>query len=393
MRRKRNSPRRKKKAEAVKLVVVISVLTLAAIVAVLVWPSGPGSQAFHPRDYRTEPVPADPLIEILPVGDVDRSAVELVADSIGIAFEVRTRIAGRMALPEPAFDEARGQYSADWMLRVASALRSEDSFRTFLVTNADIYSGDLPCLLSLVSADGRMIVISTARLGGVGRVELPLEQVTARTKRLTVRAVASSLGVKPCDNDCVLAGALLPENLDKTPGYFCPVCATALEDRLKTGIGSPHAHFQAALLYLEDGSIDGAIAELRKAIALKGDYLAAYLNLGELYVQKGWHAEAITVLRKAAAIAPKNVEPRTRLAQLLLLNDQAQSALEELQVALAVDPDSREIHRLLGLTYQFYVGDPRRALAHYRKFLELGGDASLIDGALEDLRQAVEGEK
>ncbi len=372
-----------------KLVAVISVLALTAALTVLLvfrspGPAAPGSQA---PGFHTEIVPAQPLIEIFPVGTIERADLKLIADSIASAFKVRTRVVSGMALPEPARNDARNQYSADWVLRVAAALKSEGAFRTLLVIEADIYSGDLPYILFLNSPDAKMALISIARLGGVGRVELGLEQVRKRTRGLAIRALAASLGIRRCDNDCILASRPTLENLDRMPRYFCPQCANALQDKLQTGIGSPHAHFQSALLYLEDGSIDGAIEELRKAIALKHDYLAAQLNLAELYLQKGWHAEAITTLRKAAALAPRNPEPRTRLAQVLLLNSQADAALEELTLALTIDPDSRETHRLLGITYQFYLGDAERARAHYRKFLDLGGDPAQVDRLLDYSRE------
>jgi archaemetzincin len=367
----------------VKLFAVISGLVLAAVLLLLFVFSHSGAHNAGDPSFSIETVPAEPVIEIMPVGEVEQADLELVAAAVSGTFKLRTITSGAMALPNAALDETRCQYNADWMLRVADALRSEGAFRTMLVTAADIYSGSLPYVLSMCSGDRRMTVISTARLARRDRIEYPLETVRTRIRRLAVRAVAYTLGVGPCHNDCVLAGRVSIENLDKGPDYFCPECATALQDTLSTDIGSPHEHFKAALLYLQDDSLDGAIKEFKKAIELKRDYLAAYLNLGELYLRKGWHAEAIQTLRAAEAVAPQDVEPRTRLAQVLLLGDQPASALEELHGALAIDPGSREVYRLLGITYQFYCGDAERARAHYRKFIELGGDPEIVRELLE----------
>lgn len=361
-----------------KLLAAISILTILGLLVILPQSARFEKQAPSRTGFRTEPVPAEPLVEIVPVGDVVQADLELVAQSVAGAFNVRTEITNGIALPEAAWNEARKQHNGDWILRLANALKSAGAFRTILVTGADIYSGDLPRIASLISPDRKILLISIAGLEGPEGVELPLEQVQNRIRRLAIRVLVTSLKIRGCSNDCVLAGKSTLENLDKVPDYFCPECASLLELTLQTGIGSPYSYFMEALFHTQAGELDGAIKKLKKAINLKKNYLAAYLNLAELYVEKRWHAEAITTLRRAAGIAPANIEPRTRLAQVLLLNGQADRALEELQVALAMDPDSREVHRLLGITYHFYFNLYEHALAHYQKFLELGGDVETI---------------
>jgi predicted Zn-dependent protease len=379
---KRKQGSRKRKIRPVKLLAPISILTLAAIIVILPQSRGIDKPQAYPVGFHTEPVPAEPLVEILPVGEVAQTDLELVAQSIALAFKVRTNIVNGMALPEAAWNEARKQHNADWILRVTGALRSEGAFRTILVMAADIYSGGLPFVISMVSPDRKMILISTARLEGSEGVELPLEQVRSRISRLAVRLFVASLNMRGCSNDCVLAGKSILENLDKVPGYFCPECASLLELTLQTGIGSPYSYLMEALFHSQAGELDEAIEKLRRAINLKSDYLAAYLNLAELYVEKGWHAEAITVLRKASRAVPGSIEPRKKLVWVLLQINQPSTALEELHGALALAPDSRELHRMLGIVYQFYFSDPERATYHYQRFLELDGDPALIEDLL-----------
>ena len=361
-------------------------LAIAGVALAAVLRSGePAAPPARTLLFHTESAPAEPLVEIVPAGKVDRTELEAVAEAISNAFHVRTRVAGGFPLPEPARDEARGQYNADWILRVAQALGSGSAWRTLLVTQADTYSGELPYVLSGASGDRKTLLICTFRLGSAGHVEFPVELARNRLRRLAVCVLASSLGLRRCDNDCILAAGTDPAGLDGAPDYFCPECARTLQDILRTGIGSPHSHLHTALLYLEDGSLDGAISELKKAVALKPDYLAAYLNLGEVYAAKGWYAEAVTAYRRAAQAAPEIAEPRTRLAQVLLLSNQPAAALEALQAALALDRGNREVHRLLGIAYHFYLGRPERACAHYRRFLELGGDPEEIKDLLEHI--------
>lgn len=380
---------KKKEVRAVKkLLLPIALVALATVLAVLFWPTGTEPNGAAGASLHTEVIPADPLVEVVPVGEVEPSDIKLVTDALAHAFKLRTRSGSPMVLPEPAYDEARKQYNADWVLRVAGALKESSAFRTVLVSAADIYSGETPYIFSLSYPWRKLSLVSTTRLGSQGRIEEPLDKVRERLKKLAIRAFAASLGLEGCESDCVLAGRPCLATLDRVPYYFCPHCALELSSKLKSEIGSPHGHFQAALMYLQAGSPDGAISEFKKAIELKSDYFAAYLNLGEVYSNVGYQAEAIATYRKAAAVAPTSPEPRLRLGRELLLSNQPRLALEELHAALALQRDLREAHRLLGITYQCFLSDPERARAHYRKFRELGGDPEAIKELLDDIEQA-----
>jgi len=367
----------------VKLLAAISLAALAVFAAVLALAPAPEPPA-HPG-FHTEIVPAELIVEIMPVGEIEPDWLAEASRAIGMSFRVRANIASAMALPEPAFDEARKQYNGDWILRLAGVLISANAFRTVLVTSEPIYSGDLPRICYLVSPDSKMILVSTAGMSGPEGIELPVEKINVRIRRLAVRAVAASLDITECENDCILSGESRPESLDSLPDYFCTRCAQLLDDKTGTGIGSPYGHFRAAMLYLEDGSVDGAIEELNKAVELKRDFISAYLNLSELYLQKGWHAEAVTALRRAVSAAPGSVEPRTRLAQVLLLNNQAPAAVEELRAALAIEPQFLEAHRLMGIACHFYILDFDSARKHYRAYLRFGGHSEEIKKLLEEL--------
>jgi predicted Zn-dependent protease/Tfp pilus assembly protein PilF len=315
----------------------------------------------------------------LPVGDVDRSFVGIVDESVASTFKVKTKVGGEMVLPNAALHEGRGQYNADVLLTAARGLRETDAFRTILVTGADIYAGELPYVLCHATPDGKLMLLSTARLERTGRVEMPLDVLRSRVNKLTIRLFSASLKMKACDSDCVLAGELNIETLDKVPGYFCSECATVLKHRLETDIGSPYSHYVSATYYAQAGEFGNAVEEFKKAIALKGDYLTAYLDLAKLYERHNWLAEALDTLRKTLEIAPDSLLARNRIAQVYLLTDQPRLALEQLHTALAMDKESLEAHRLLFITYKCYMNDPKRAQAQKKKFLELGGDPGSIE--------------
>jgi len=380
---------RKREAKAVKLMTAIYVVTFCAIVVLGFWVdkglapsrSGPaGSQLGSGESAGGEkPREAELAVDIVPLGDVDRSFVGMVDESIASTFKVDTRLSGEMVMPNAAFDEGRGQYNADVLLEAARGLRKTNAFRTVLITGADIYSGDLPYVLCLSSPDGRIMLLSTARLERTGRVETPLEILRSRLSKNSIRLFAASLRIAGCSSDCVLAGDLSIETLDRVPRYFCAECATVLEHRLDKDIGSPYSHYLSATYYAQEGEFQKAVDEFKKAIELKNDYLIAYLDLATVYERHNWLAEALETLRKAVEIAPTSLLVRTKLGQVYLLTDQPRPALEQLHTALAMDKESLEAHRLLFITYKCFMNEPQRAQDHRKKYLELGGDPRSIE--------------
>ncbi len=347
-----------------------------------------------PAAVGEKPEKAELVVKVVPLGDVDRSWVGIIDETIASTFKVGTKVGSEMVLPNAALDEGRGQYNADVLLEAARGVGRTDAFRTILVTGADIYAGELPYVLCHAAPDGKHMLLSTARLERTGRVETPLDILRSRINKLAIRLFAASLKMTSCDMDCVLAGDLSLETLDKAPGYFCTECATVLKHRLERDIGSPYSHYLSATHYAQAGEFNNAVEEFKKAIALKEDYLTAYLDLAMLYERHNWFAEALDTLRKTLEIAPTSLLARHRIAQVYLLTDQPRPALEQLHTALAMDKESLEAHRLLFITYKCFMNDPQKAQVHRKKFLDLGGDPRSIELTKEYLQPPSEqGEK
>jgi Flp pilus assembly protein TadD len=128
------------------------------------------------------------------------------------------------------------------------------------------------------------------------------------------------------------------------------------------------------------GDLEGAAAELRRALELAPDLVGAMANLGAIALQQGRTGEAVTVLRRAVEKDPGNVESRTNLivalgtsgdlegarallvkaeeqgqrvplfynalAYALLVNGRRDEALETVRRALALDPRQADALRL-----------------------------------------------
>jgi tetratricopeptide (TPR) repeat protein len=121
--------------------------------------------------------------------------------------------------------------------------------------------------------------------------------------------------------------------------------ATALANGL-TGAEAAHVN-RAVILAGPLGNAADAEAELQQAIALNGEFLPAWLNLGELHEDQGNAAAARRAYDRALHIAPGNGRAQARLAALTVLEGDAAAAVAALEArchaGLAANDDALEI--------------------------------------------------
>ncbi len=124
-------------------------------------------------------------------------------------------------------------------------------------------------------------------------------------------------------------------------------------------------------------------------------------------IEEGRVREGLARLEEASRLAPTSGEPLRRMAEAKRDMGLLDEAIEHIEQALAIDPSTRNGHFMLGvflsekgehdaavvayeselrinenyapahlnlgLTYQFHLANPNRAMYHYRRYLELGG--------------------
>jgi Flp pilus assembly protein TadD len=126
------------------------------------------------------------------------------------------------------------------------------------------------------------------------------------------------------------------------------------------------------LIELEDW--EGAAAWLDSALAQHEDYPAVHAAQGLLALRTGNTAQAVDELTRARTLAPDDVEVLTNLGAALLEQGLLVRATELLERAQRLDPDGAEVAFDLGLASD-RAGDQRRAVFHYRRFMELAASA------------------
>ncbi len=78
---------------------------------------------------------------------------------------------------------------------------------------------------------------------------------------------------------------------------------------------NPHIHLSMGNILFYLGKSSESIAELKKAIEIKPDFLQAFVNLGKVYQSIGNPADAKAILNRARELDPNNTEVKTLLTQ------------------------------------------------------------------------------
>jgi tetratricopeptide (TPR) repeat protein len=133
--------------------------------------------------------------------------------------------------------------------------------------------------------------------------------------------------------------------------------------------------------------VAGAIQNMRQALAIPS-YLTpwdAHLYLGGILLDQGKVDDAITEIRKAIDVQPEFGEAHNALGYALLLKQRNEEAVEALSRAVRFAPTLVAAHRNLGLAY-VQMGKKEDARASFRKVVELAPpESSMVAEARKQL--------
>ena len=126
-----------------------------------------------------------------------------------------------------------------------------------------------------------------------------------------------------------------------------------------------------ATMALEEGDIDGAIAEFESALAKEGDVgTVMRTNLARAWLVKGDLDKARTLALEAVRAEPENKQAVLVLAGVETKKKNLPAAVELLEKAIAVDPTYTQARTKLGEVYE-EMGRDDDALAQYMKVVEI----------------------
>lgn len=149
---------------------------------------------------------------------------------------------------------------------------------------------------------------------------------------------------------------------------------------------SASAHFNLGTALTHAGRIDAAIAALRRALQIRPDFPSAHNNLGNaLALRDGGSGEALRHFREALRLDPAHAEARVSLARVYARRGESAPAIRELREVVRIRPDSSdalaELAWLLATARDGTTGDRREAvdLAERAVTLSARREASELD--------------
>jgi protein O-mannosyl-transferase len=132
---------------------------------------------------------------------------------------------------------------------------------------------------------------------------------------------------------------------------------------------------------LEEGDVDGAMAQFRMALQLQPNLAETHANIADALSRKGQLVESIQEFENALALDPGLPEVHFNLANALRQKGEIRDAIAQYGEALKLKPGYAEAHSNLGYAL-FQTGDLPNAIDHWKKAVELQPDNV---GALNNL--------
>lgn len=131
----------------------------------------------------------------------------------------------------------------------------------------------------------------------------------------------------------------------------------------------PQLHYNLGVCYSRLKDIEAALDHLRKAVQLKPDYTKAQLELSHCLEQKKEYQEATAILQKIAVIEPQSSDIHRRLGRLYNHLEDLENAEQSFKKALSLSPHDATTLLELGNTLNM-LDKPHEAINHYMHVLE-----------------------
>jgi spermidine synthase len=158
----------------------------------------------------------------------------------------------------------------------------------------------------------------------------------------------------------------------------------SLLERIKTNNKDVDAIIKLGTVYQNQGMLDKAIEEFKKAIELDPNSMLAHSNLAYIYEGKEMINEAIAEFKELLRIQPKMPQIHVGLGLLYDKQGLTDDAIAEMKNAIQQDPKATAAIINLGILYR-KKGMLDEAIEQFKKLIEIQPDAAAFHGYLGDL--------
>lgn len=165
------------------------------------------------------------LLQLLPIGNVERSLLQSLQAAIPQRLQVRCEIFPAVLDPEAAFHPERQQYHSSEILQRMQVFTGRQ-WRLLGVANIDLYIPILKYVFGEAQMGGPCAVVSTYRLRQeFYGLEADDELLRQRLLKESIHELGHTLNLQHCeDYRCVMASAHAVEWIDLRESVLCEVC-------------------------------------------------------------------------------------------------------------------------------------------------------------------------
>jgi archaemetzincin len=178
------------------------------------------------------------ILEILPMGEVDRTAFDYLALGLRIRFGRQVEIIPDQQLPSEAFEATRNQWLAREILR--SIRPRPSAWRTLAVVGVDLFAPGLGFVFGEADPTGRKVIFSLERLRPEHAGEpADRELLLGRSLKEAVHEVGHTCGLPHCrDRFCVMRFSNSLSDTDLKRDNFCDRCRRSIARTLAPATGA-----------------------------------------------------------------------------------------------------------------------------------------------------------
>lgn len=173
-------------------------------------------------------------IGMVAIGTIDPPIMSAIADTLGRTFRHPVTMFDPMPEPAYAYDERRRQYSSVLVLRTLLEMVPGSVVRLLGVTGKDLFIPMLSFVLGQAQLNGKVAVISLARLQQhfYGFPPDP-ELLRARAVKEAVHEVGHTFGLTHCaDTRCPMSLSNNVQHVDTKGPALCPACTAVFTEQL-----------------------------------------------------------------------------------------------------------------------------------------------------------------
>ena len=170
------------------------------------------------------------ILKIVPLGEIDQEIIDFIENEIKKTFKLTVDSLFPREIPEEAYNPFRMQYDAT---KILIWLRNKFTSKVLGIIEKDIYADNLNFIFGEAEFNGKIAVVSLARLNPeFYREKFDEKLFKERIVKEVFHELGHLFGLEHCKNPkCVMSFSNTILDVDRKSKYFCESCKKKLQEK------------------------------------------------------------------------------------------------------------------------------------------------------------------